>query len=94
MDRTPTLRPLADRPLNDNYTPARPWLCATDETHTCTGTVVGFVGACPVCQTGVDAEIAAQTADQVRRAALLLDPEFMRMVREEAAMERRMEGRA
>lgn len=85
------IRPLS--PLNENYQPGRSWLCATFAPHECLGTVVGAVGAYPVCANGAVAEEAAREADQARRDAWLNSPEGQRVLRQEAAMERWIEGR-
>lgn len=90
MSRPLELRPLGDRPLNDNYQPPRAWTCQTYAAHECAGTVVGFVGAYPVCSTGAPAEVAAQRADRERIAALMDTPEFRAAAAAEMAWEARV----
>lgn len=86
-----SLRPLPD--LNDNYTPARPWVCVTRQSHHCTGPVVGAIGAIPVCANGAVPEEQAVEADRARRTALLAHPAFQSVLAQEAAMERAIEAR-
>jgi hypothetical protein len=80
-------------PLNTNYDPPRPWTCMTHAAHECTGTIVGKVGAYPVCQAGAAAELAARAADTERIQALLADPEMQARLAEEARIERMIESR-
>lgn len=87
MSPAPALRALPA--LNANYTPPRPWTCITSEAHTCSGDVVGAVGAYPVCPAGATAEIAAQVVERARLAAWLETPEAIA----EARREREWEGR-
>lgn len=85
------LRPLT--PLNTNYNPPRPWACITHESHDCTGTVIGALGAIPVCASGAVAQQAARDADRARRDALLATPEMQRILAKEARIERWIETR-
>jgi hypothetical protein len=84
-----TVRPLPA--LNDNYLVPRPWDCITHETHDCGGPVVGAVGAIPVCAAGAVAELAMRAREDARRAALLADPAFQRLLTQECALEQRHE---
>lgn len=72
---------------NTNYNPPRPWVCMTREAHGCDATVVGALGALPVCRAGAVAEQVAARADAARIAALMDTP----AMRAEAARERRWE---
>jgi len=81
------VRPLS--PLNANYDPPRPWICATHAAHECDGKVVGALGAYPVCLEGAVAERAARVAEEQRRAELLADPAIQRQIAWEIAMEAR-----
>jgi hypothetical protein len=63
--------------LNDNYSPAKPWVCVTHTEHTCSGTVIGAIGAIPVCADGARTEVAARVADR-ERIAILMDTPVMR----------------
>jgi hypothetical protein len=78
-------------PLNANYDPPQPWKCITSATHDCDGPVIGKVGAYPVCANGATAEIARRNADDARLARLYADPEFQRLLAQEARIERRLE---
>jgi hypothetical protein len=71
-----------------------PWHCATHEDHDCTGTVIGAVGAYPVCSTGYTAQVAANVEDRERIARLLETPAMQRAIREEMRVERWLEARA
>jgi hypothetical protein len=82
------VRPLP--PLNENYSPPQPWRCATRAEHDCTGSVIGAVGAYPVCANGAEAEIEARLAEEARRAELLADPEIQRQIAWEQRVERRL----
>lgn len=88
MTKTAALEPIS--PMNTNYSPARPWTCQTHAEHDCTGTVVGKVGAYPVCQPGAAAEIAQREADAARIAALMATPEMQREIARELAWEARV----
>jgi hypothetical protein len=92
MTKTAALEPIS--PMNTNYSPARPWTCQTDAAHECTGTVVGKVGAYPVCQPGSVAEIAARAAEVARREAWMNEPGVREMLDREAARELAWERRA
>lgn len=84
-------RPLS--PLNTNYDPPQPWRCVTHARHGCEGPVVGAVGAVPVCANGAVAEESARATDRARREALLADPEFQKVLAEEARIEQMLEMR-
>jgi hypothetical protein len=43
-----------------------PWICVTHETHTCSGPVIGAVGAVPVCEAGATAETRARRRADLR----------------------------
>lgn len=90
MIRPARLEPLGDRALNTNYTPARPWTCQTFAPHTCTGEVIGFVGAYPVCAAGAPAEIEARRVDAERIEAFENTPEARAAAAAEHAWESRV----
>ena len=80
-------------PLNPNYTPPRPWRCATHADHACDGPVIGAIGSIPVCANGAHAERATRHEDAARLERRLADPAFRAMLDREAAAENAFERR-
>jgi hypothetical protein len=79
--------------LNANYDPPRPWRCLTHQAHECDGTVIGALGALPVCAAGAVVELAAQATDRARADAWADSPEGRRVLAAEARTERWIESR-
>lgn len=86
---SPQIQPLSSPTRHDGS----PWRCATLYAHDCAGPIVGKVGPIPCCAAGAAAELAVWERDAARVAAFTASPEGQRIMREEAAAERRIEGR-